>query len=98
VVMIGSMGGAREATIDVVKLLGKRAQIIGSTLRARSVEDKAAIVSAFLERFGADLQDGRICPVIPTVMPLEQWKEAHALMASNEHFGKIVLTPPASSL
>jgi len=91
VVIIGSMGGQREASIDVVKLLGKRAQIIGSTLRARPVEEKAAIVSAFLERFGADLEAGRIRPVIHTVMPLENWKEAHALMASNEHFGKIVL-------
>lgn len=93
VVIIGSMGGQREASIDVIKLLGKRAQIIGSTLRARPVEEKAAIVSAFLEHFGADLNAGRIRPVIHTVMPLEGWKEAHALMASNEHFGKIVLTP-----
>ncbi len=92
IVIIGSMGGQREASIDVVKLLGKRAQIIGSTLRARPVEEKAAIVSAFLARFGADLEAGRIRPVIHTVMPLERWKEAHALMASNEHFGKIVLT------
>lgn len=92
IVIIGSMGGQREATVDVVKLLGKRAQIIGSTLRARAVEEKAAIVSAFVERFGADLEAGRIRPVIHTVLPLEQWKEAHALMASNEHFGKIVLT------
>jgi putative PIG3 family NAD(P)H quinone oxidoreductase len=91
VVLIGSMGGEREATIDVVKLLGKRAQIIGSTLRARPVEEKAEIVSAFVERFGADLSAGRIRPVIHTVMPVAEWKEAHALMASNEHFGKIVL-------
>lgn len=92
IVIIGSMGGQREASIDVIKLLGKRAQIIGSTLRARPVEEKAAIVAAFLERFGTELHEGRIRPVIHTVMPLERWKEAHALMASNEHFGKIVLT------
>jgi len=92
VVIIGSMGGQREASIDVIKLLGKRAQIIGSTLRARPVEEKAAIVSAFLDRFGADLDAGRIRPVIHTVMPMARWKDAHALMASNEHFGKIVLT------
>lgn len=91
VVIIGSMGGQREATIDVVKLLGKRARIIGSTLRSRPVAEKAEIVSAFLDRFGADLSAGRIRPVIHTVLPLERWKEAHALMASNGHFGKIVL-------
>jgi tumor protein p53-inducible protein 3 len=91
VVIIGSMGGQREASIDVGRLLGKRAQIIGSTLRSRSVEEKAGIVSAFTDRFGADLEAGRIRPVIHTVLPLERWAEAHELMASNGHFGKIVL-------
>lgn len=91
IVIIGSMGGQREASIDVVKLLGKRAQITGSTLRSRSVDEKASFVSAFLERFGADLEAGRIRPVIHSVMPLERWKEAHQLMESSEHFGKIVL-------
>jgi tumor protein p53-inducible protein 3 len=92
IVIIGSMGGVREASLDVVKLLGKRAQITGSTLRSRSNEEKAAIVSAFLERFGADLDAGRIRPVIYKVMPLERWEEAHELMASSDHFGKIVLS------
>ena len=91
IVIIGSMGGQREATIDVAKLLGKRAQITGSTLRSRFVEEKAEIVSAFLARFGADLEDGRIRPVIHSVLPLERWKDAHQLMESSEHFGKIVL-------
>ncbi|MFL6248561.1 MAG: NAD(P)H-quinone oxidoreductase [Thermoanaerobaculia bacterium] len=91
IVIIGSMGGQRTADIDVMQLLGKRAQIIGSTLRARPVESKAAIVSAFLERFGADLEAGRIRPVIHTVMPLDRAEEAHRLMETSEHFGKIVL-------
>ena len=91
IVVIGSVGGEREAEIDVIKLLGKRARIIGSTLRSRSVEQKAAIVSAFLERFGADLSAGRIRPVIHTVLPLERADEAHRLMESSAHFGKIVL-------
>ena len=91
IVIIGSMGGQREATIDVTRLLGKRAQITGSTLRSRSVEEKAEIVAAFLARFGADLQAGRIRPVIHSVMALDRWKEAHQLMESSEHFGKIVL-------
>jgi putative PIG3 family NAD(P)H quinone oxidoreductase len=91
IVIIGSMGGQRTAEIDVGQLLMKRAQLLGSTLRARAVEEKAAIVSAFLERFGADLDAGRIRPVIHTVMPLEQAEEAHRLMEASEHFGKIVL-------
>jgi putative PIG3 family NAD(P)H quinone oxidoreductase len=92
VVIIGSMGGERTAEIDVVSLLGKRAQIIGSTLRARRVEEKAEIVRAFLDRFGNDLEAGRIRPVIYKTLPLERADEAHQLMASSEHFGKIVLT------
>ena len=91
IAFIGGMGGQREAPLDLVKLLGKRAQVIGSTLRARSNEEKAAIVTAFLDRFGGDLRAGRIRPVIDTIMPLQRWKDAHELMASSEHFGKIVL-------
>ena len=91
IVIIGSMGGQRDALLDVVTLLRKRAQITGSTLRARPVEEKAEIVSAFLARFGSELEAGRIKPVVHAVFPVEEWKEAHALMASNEHFGKIVL-------
>lgn len=91
IVVIGSMGGQRSADVDVMQVLGKRAQIIGSTLRARPVESKAAIVNAFMERFGPDLDAGRIRPVIHTVMPLERAEEAHRLMETSEHFGKIVL-------
>lgn len=92
IVVIGSMGGERDARIDVMQLLGKRAQIMGSTLRARPVQEKAAIVDAFLARFGADLEAGRIRPVIHTVLPLDNAHEAHDLMESSEHFGKIVLS------
>ena len=91
VVIIGSMGSERNATLDVGLVLMKRLQIIGSTLRARTHEDKAAIVTAFLRRFGQDLKDGRIHPVIHQVMSLEDAAEAHRLMKSSEHFGKIVL-------
>ena len=91
IVIIGSMGGQRTAEIDVSQLLMKRARVIGSTLRARAVEEKAAIVSAFLERFGADLTAGRIRPVVHTVLPLARAEEAHRLMEASDHFGKIVL-------
>jgi putative PIG3 family NAD(P)H quinone oxidoreductase len=87
VVIIGSMGGQRTADIDVTALLGKRQQVIGSTLRARSEEEKAGIVSAFVARFG----NATVRPVIYRVLPLERVAEAHELMRSSEHFGKIVL-------
>jgi len=91
IVIIGSMGGERDATLDIGRLLTKRVQLIGSTLRARTPAEKANIVSAFLEQFGADLDAGRIRPVIHTVLPLDHADEAHRLMASSDHFGKIVL-------
>ena len=90
VVIIGSMGGGGKIELDVNSLLGKRQQIIGSTLRARPNEEKAAIVSSFLARFGDDLNAGRIRPVVHRVFPLEQAAEAHREMAG-DHFGKIVL-------
>src|SRR3954452_892030 len=91
VVIIGSMGGSRMAEIDVNSLLGKRQQIIGSTLRARPVHEKAALVAAFIERFGDDLREGRIRPVISDVLPVDRFADAHRKMESSEHFGKIVL-------
>jgi putative PIG3 family NAD(P)H quinone oxidoreductase len=95
IVIIGTMGGQRTTEIDVAQLLIRRAQIIGSTLRSRSVEEKAAIVAAFVDRFGADLDAGRIRPVIHTVLPLERAADAHRLMEASEHFGKIVLSGPS---
>ncbi|MGH0038148.1 MAG: NAD(P)H-quinone oxidoreductase [Myxococcota bacterium] len=89
-VLIGLMGGAR-GEINLGVLLARRLQVIGSTLRARPVEEKAAIVSGFLERFGADLEAGRIGPVVDRVVPLEQVADAHRAMKASEHFGKIVL-------
>ena len=90
VVVIGSMGGGGKVEIDIGSLLGKRQQIIGSTLRGRPKEEKAVIVAGFLARFGDDLRAGRIKPVIDRVFPLAEAAEAHRAMA-RDHFGKIVL-------
>jgi putative PIG3 family NAD(P)H quinone oxidoreductase len=89
-VEIGLMGGA-QAEINLAALLARRLAIIGSTLRARRVEEKAAIVRAFRDRFGHSLAAGRLRPVIDRVMPLAEAAEAHRLMKSSAHFGKIVL-------
>jgi putative PIG3 family NAD(P)H quinone oxidoreductase len=89
-VLIGLMGGAKvEANLAV--LLAKRLHVVGSTLRARPVADKAAIVAAFERRFGADLASGRVRPIVDRVLPLEQVADAHRSMKASEHFGKIVL-------
>lgn len=89
-VEIGLMGGA-QGEINLAHLLIRRQAIIGSTLRSRSPAEKAAIVDAFAQRFGAALVAGRLRPVIYRVLPLREAAEAHRLMQSSEHFGKIVL-------
>jgi tumor protein p53-inducible protein 3 len=89
-VIIGLIGGAK-ADINLAMLLLRRLRVIGSTLRTRSVADKAAIVSRFLDRFGEAVNAGRIKPVIDRVLPLEQAAEAHRVVQSSVHFGKVVL-------
>jgi putative PIG3 family NAD(P)H quinone oxidoreductase len=88
--LIGLMGGAR-GEIGLGPVLARRLQIIGSTLRARPVAEKSALVAAFRDRFGAALEDGRLAPVVDRVLPLERVADAHRAMKASEHFGKIVL-------
>jgi putative PIG3 family NAD(P)H quinone oxidoreductase len=89
-VVIGLMGGAK-AEVSLAVLLARRLSVIGSTLRSRPVEEKASIIAGFRRRFGADLEAGRIRPVIDRVLPLEAVADAHRAMKASEHFGKIVL-------
>jgi putative PIG3 family NAD(P)H quinone oxidoreductase len=89
-VLIGLMGGAK-AELNLGPVVAKRLSILGSTLRARPVAEKAAIVSGFLERFAKALEAGALDPVVDRVLPLAQAGEAHRAMKASEHFGKIVL-------
>jgi putative PIG3 family NAD(P)H quinone oxidoreductase len=89
-VIIGLIGGAK-GEINLAALLLRRLGVIGSTLRARPAHDKADIVSQFVQRFGAALDAGRIVPVIDRILPLEQAAEAHRVVQSSVHFGKVVL-------
>jgi putative PIG3 family NAD(P)H quinone oxidoreductase len=89
-VLIGLMKGAK-VEIDLSTVLRRHLRIFGSTLRSRPAVEKARIVGACLERFGAALNAGRLRPPIYKVLPLADAPEAHRLMQSSEHFGKIVL-------
>jgi putative PIG3 family NAD(P)H quinone oxidoreductase len=89
-VLIGLMGGAK-AEISLGALLMRRLKVLGSTLRTRSNEQKAAIVRAFLERFGEDLAAGTIRPILHQVFSLEEAPDAHRMMKASSHFGKLVL-------
>ena len=63
-----------------------------STLRPRSVEDKGDIAQALLRQVWPLLESGRVRPIIYRTFPLREAAEAHRLMESSEHIGKIVLT------
>jgi tumor protein p53-inducible protein 3 len=89
-VLIGLMKGA-QTEINLLPVMRRHLRIIGSTLRSRPVEEKAAIVASFLKRFGDALEAGKIKPPIYKVLPLGEAPAAHRTMQASEHFGKIVL-------
>lgn len=89
-VLIGLMGGAK-AEIPLGSLLTRRLQLIGSTLRTRSDQEKTQLVKDFEARFGAAVEAGRIRPVVHATLPLAEAEEAHRIMQASEHFGKLVL-------
>jgi NADPH:quinone reductase len=89
-VIIGLLGGAR-AELNIGRLMVKRQRIIGSVLRARPVEEKAEITKAFREQVLERFARGELKPVIHEVLPLEQARRAHELMAASANIGKLVL-------
>jgi NADPH:quinone reductase len=90
---IGTMRG-REATIDIGMLLMKRATVLGSSLRPRSVEQKAAIARDLREHIWPLLpKRDSIVPIVDSVFTFENAADAHARLESSAHAGKIVLTP-----
>lgn len=88
-----------KSVIDLLPVMLKRLTITGSTLRARSIDFKAKIAGDLLERVWPLLANRQIKPVIDRTLPLTQAAEAHALMESSGHIGKIILTvaPPDNS-
>ena len=91
-VQIGLLGGKATATIDLGEILRRRLTVTGSTLRARTVQEKGAIADALRREVWPLLEGGRVKPVIYRTFPLEDAAAAHRLMESSEHIGKIVLT------
>jgi NADPH2:quinone reductase len=91
-VEIGFMEGARTATIDLRRLLGRRLTVTGSTLRPRSVAEKAVIARALLTEVWPLVEAGRLRPVVDRTFPLAEASDAHRVMESSQHVGKILLT------
>ena len=90
-VIIAVQGGIK-AEFNAGQVLRKRLTITGSTLRPRSLEFKAAIASALKEKVWPLIASGTIGPVIHSTFAAADASSAHALMESNQHIGKIVLT------
>jgi NADPH2:quinone reductase len=91
IVQIAFMQGPK-AVVDVRPIMQKRLIHTGSTLRPRSVAEKAVIADALLARVWPLIESGRCRPVIDSVFPLAEAAKAHLRMESGAHVGKIVLT------
>lgn len=90
IALIALLGGA-TAAIDLGQVLRRRLSISGSTLRPRPVAFKAAIARNLQEQVWPLIAAGKIRPVVFQTFPLEQAAQAHALMESSAHVGKIML-------
>jgi len=90
IVLIALLGGAK-AEVPLGDILRRRITLTGSTLRPRPIAFKAAIAANLYEKVWPLLASGRIKPVIHEVMPAAQAAQAHALMESSAHIGKIML-------
>ena len=91
-VVIGLMGG-RTGDLDLGTLLGKRAAVIATSLRARPADEKATIVAAVREHVWPLIEDGAVRPIVQGTHPLAQAADAHREMEASGHIGKILLTP-----
>ncbi len=90
IVFIVLPGGAR-AEPDPGVLMARRLRLMGSTLRARPVEEKMALTAAFERLVLPQFAQGRLHPVVDRVLPLARAAEAHRLLEADAVVGKIVL-------
>ena len=88
--VIGLQGGVK-GEINLGVLMGKRAQVRGTTLRARPVEEKAAICARVASEVWPLVADGRITAVVDRVVPMADAAEAHRAIESGDHVGKVLL-------
>jgi len=92
-VQIGLLEGEPMASVDLRRILGRRLTLTGSTLRARTVEEKGRIADALRREVWPLVAAGRVKPLVAATFPLAEAAAAHRLMESSAHVGKIVLIP-----
>jgi NADPH:quinone reductase len=90
-IFVGTTSGAK-AEIDYGVVMRKRLRIMGTSLRTRSIEEKATATRLFAQHVAPLLANGSVRPVIDSVFRIEEVREAHKRIESNETFGKVVLT------
>jgi putative PIG3 family NAD(P)H quinone oxidoreductase len=88
--IIGMQGGT-TAEIDLSVLTRKRAQVIGTVLRARPATEKAAIVAAVRERVWPLVESGAVRPVVDRVIPMRDAADAHRVVEAGDNIGKVLL-------
>ena len=89
--IIAFLGGAVAEKVNLAPIMVKRLTITGSTLRPRTAEEKRAIRDDLLSQVWPLLDEGKLAPVIDTVVPFDEVGEAHRLMETSGHIGKIIL-------
>ncbi|MFG6194119.1 NAD(P)H-quinone oxidoreductase [Nonomuraea sp. JJY05] len=89
-VIIGLQGG-RKGEIDLGALLAKRASVHATALRSRPVDEKGAIVRSVVDNVWPLVSAGAVGPVVHAKLPMSEAAEAHRMLDSGEHVGKILL-------
>lgn len=91
IIIVGLLNGARTS-LNLGILLSKRARLVGTTLRARPIEEKILVMQAFIDEIIPRIKSGQLKASVDKVFPLEKVGEAHSFMEADSNFGKIVLT------
>jgi putative PIG3 family NAD(P)H quinone oxidoreductase len=91
-VIIGMQGGTK-GELDISTLLRKRAAVIATALRARPVEEKAAICAGVVEHVWPLVADGKVKPVVHDTVPFDEAARAHRSVEDGDSVGKVLLTP-----
>ncbi|MFE4540446.1 NAD(P)H-quinone oxidoreductase [Streptomyces scopuliridis] len=94
--VIGLQGGTK-AELNLGALLGKRGAITATSLRARPLAEKAAIVAAVREHVWPLIADGQVRPIVDRTLPMAEAAEAHRALEASTHVGKILLLTSASA-
>ena len=90
IVIVGTGAGA-EATLDLRKLMGRRARLLGTMLRARPLDEKATAMRAFAREVVPHLASGRIAPIVDRVFPAAEAAAAFDRLAEPGKLGKVLL-------